>query len=164
MNSLLSETERKKVGQEIEVKVLSIDKEKKKISLGYRKAEDNPWNNVKVQVGDIIDGKVVSMKPFGAFVEIADGLEGLVHISNITHKRISKPQDVLEIGQTVTAKVQEVDVDKKRIELSIRELEGVDETNLEETSSTSTQESTTAITETVSSADDSTDTQISLNL
>ena len=116
-----------KVGQEIDVKVLSVDKENKKISLGYRKPEDNPWVNVTLQVGDTVNAKVVSMKPFGAFVEMENGLEGLVHISNITHKRISKPQDVLEMGQEVTAKVQEIDLDKKRIELSIRELEGTNE-------------------------------------
>ena len=113
-----------KVGQEIEVTVLKADAETKKISLGYRKAEDNPWANVKYQVGDVVDGKVVSMKPFGAFVELEDGLEALVHISNITMRRIQKPQDALEMGQNVTAKVVEVDLDKKRIELSIRELEG----------------------------------------
>lgn len=112
-----------KVGQEIEVKILNADKETKKISLGYRKAEDNPWANVNIEVGDVVDAKVVSMKPFGAFVEMENGLEGLVHISNITHKRISKPQDVLEMGQEVKAKVLEIDHDKKRIELSIRELE-----------------------------------------
>lgn len=112
-----------KVGQEINVRVLSFDKENKKISLGYRKAEDNPWLNVKYQVGDIVEAEVVSMKPFGAFVALDNGLEGLVHISNITHKRISKPQDVLELGQVVKAKVVEIDLDKKRIELSIRELE-----------------------------------------
>ena len=111
-------------GQEIEVIVLKADKETKKISLGYRKAEDNPWANVKYQVGDIVTGKVVSLKPFGAFVELPDGLEALVHISNITMKRIQKPQDALEMGQEVTAKVVEIDLDKKRIELSIRELEG----------------------------------------
>ena len=111
-------------GQEIEVTVLKADKETKKISLGYRKAEDNPWANVKYQVGDIVTGKVISMKPFGAFVELEDGLEALVHISNITMKRIQKPQDALEMGQEVTAKVVEIDLDKKRIELSIRELEG----------------------------------------
>ena len=112
-----------KVGQEINVRVLSFDKENKKISLGYRKAEDNPWLNVKYQVGDIVEAEVVSMKPFGAFVALDNGLEGLVHISNITHKRISKPQDVLQLGQVVKAKVVEIDLDKKRIELSIRELE-----------------------------------------
>lgn len=115
-----------KVGQEIEVKVLKVDKENKKISLGYRKPEDNPWANIKYQVGDIVTGKVVSMKPFGAFVELEDGLEALVHISNITVRRIAKPQDALELGEEVKAKVVEVALDKKRIELSIRELEGTE--------------------------------------
>ena len=121
-----------KVGQEIEVTVLKADKENKKISLGYRKPEDNPWANVKYQVGDIVTGTVVSMKPFGAFVELEDGLEALVHISNITVRRISKPQDALELGQEVTAKVIEIDLDKKRIELSIRELEGASVEDSEE--------------------------------
>ena len=112
-----------KVGDKITVKVLSADPATKKIALGYRKAEDNPWLNVKYEVGDVVEAKVVSLKPFGAFVELDNGLEGLVHISNITHARISKPQDVLEIGQVVKAKVVEKDLDKKRIELSIREME-----------------------------------------
>ena len=114
-----------KVGDKITVKVLSFDKETRKIALGYRKAEDNPWLNVGYEVGDVVEAKVVSMKPFGAFVELSNGLEGLVHISNITHTRIAKPQDVLEMGQMVNAKVVEIDLDKKRIELSIRELEEV---------------------------------------
>jgi 4-hydroxy-3-methylbut-2-enyl diphosphate reductase len=112
-----------RVGEKITVKVLSADPETKKISLGYRKPEDNPWLNVPYQVGDVVEAKVVSMKPFGAFVELDNGLEGLVHISNITHERIAKPQDALEMGQVVKAKVVEVDLDKKRIELSIREME-----------------------------------------
>lgn len=121
-----------RVGQEIEVTVLKVDKENKKISLEYRKPEDNPWANVKYQVGDVVTGTVVSMKPFGAFVELEDGLEALVHISNITVRRISKPQDALKLGQEVTAKVVEVDLDKKRIELSIRELEGTSTEDSEE--------------------------------
>lgn len=129
-----------KVGQEIEVTVLKADKETKKISLGYRKAEDNPWANVKYQVGDVVTGKVVSMKPFGAFVELEDGLEALVHISNITMRRIDKPQDALEMGQEVTAKVVEVDLEKKRIELSIRELEGVAAEEAEEVAPEATEE------------------------
>lgn len=129
-----------KVGQEIEVTVLKADKETKKISLGYRKAEDNPWANVKYQVGDVVTGKVVSMKPFGAFVELEDGLEALVHISNITMRRIDKPQDALEMGQEVTAKVVEVDLEKKRIELSIRELEGTAVEEAEEVAPEATEE------------------------
>jgi len=112
-----------KVGDQITVRVLSCDEETKKIALGYRKPEDNPWLNVGFEVGNVVEAKVVSMKPFGAFVELSNGLEGLVHISNITHTRIAKPQDVLEMGQIVTAKIVEIDLDKKRIELSIRELE-----------------------------------------
>ena len=112
-----------KVGDKITVRVLSCDAETKKIALGYRKPEDNPWLNVGYEVGNVVEAKVVSMKPFGAFVELSNGLEGLVHISNITHTRIAKPQDVLEMGQMVTAKIVEIDLDKKRIELSIRELE-----------------------------------------
>ena len=112
-----------KVGDKITVHVLSCDPETKKISLGYKKPEDNPWLHVGLEVGDVVEAKVVSMKPFGAFVELPNGLEGLVHISNITHTRIAKPQDVLEMGQMVKAKIVEIDLDKKRIELSIRELE-----------------------------------------
>ena len=112
-----------KVGDKITVRVISADPETKKIALGYRKPEDNPWLNVPYQVGDVVEATVVSMKPFGAFVALPNGLEGLVHISNITHARIAKPQDVLSIGQKVTAKVVEIDLDKKRIELSTREME-----------------------------------------
>ena len=112
-----------KVGDVVKVRVLSADPETKKISLGYKNPDENPWLNVPYQVGDVVEAKVVSMKPFGAFVELSNGLEGLVHISNITHARIAKPQDVLELGQVVKAKVVEVDLDKKRIELSIREME-----------------------------------------
>ncbi len=112
-----------KVGDKINVRILSFDREAKRIALGHKKPEDNPWLHVGYEVGDIVEAKVVSMKPFGAFVELPNGLDGLVHISNITRTRIAKPQDVLEMGQMVRAKVIEVDVDKKRIELSIRELE-----------------------------------------
>ena len=129
-----------KVGDKITVRVVSFDKETKKIALGYRKPEDNPWLNVGYEVGDVVEAKVVSMKPFGAFVELSNGLEGLVHISNITHTRIAKPQDVLEMGQMVNAKVVEIDLDKKRIELSIRELEEV--APAAETTSDSVEEAT----------------------
>lgn len=114
-----------KIGQVILVTIISIDKENKKIALRYRKDEDNPWNNMSYKVGDVVKAKVVSMKPFGAFVELEDGIEGLVHISNITEKRITKPQEILKIDQMVDAKILEIDMDKKRMELSIRELEGL---------------------------------------
>lgn len=114
------------VGQNVLVSVLSADRENKKISLTCKRPEDNPWLNLKYQVGDVVSAKVISIKPFGAFVEFEDGLDGLVHISNITEKRITKPQDVLELGQVVTAKIIEIDVEKKRIEISIREMEGIE--------------------------------------
>ncbi|HHW00376.1 MAG TPA: bifunctional 4-hydroxy-3-methylbut-2-enyl diphosphate reductase/30S ribosomal protein S1 [Clostridiaceae bacterium] len=112
------------VGDKVEVTVLEFDKEKGRVSLGYRKTEDNPWNKAeeKYPVGSTVKGKVVRLVPFGAFVELEEGIDGLVHISQIANKRIAKPDDVLEIGQEVEAKVLEVNHEAKRISLSIREL------------------------------------------
>lgn len=121
-----------KVNQEIDVKIIGIDKANKKVSLSCKKAEENPWENLKFEEGDTVNAKIVNMKPFGAFAELDNGLEALIHISNITHKRINKPEDVLEVGQEVTAKVTLVDIEKKRIELSIRALEPIGYTDEEE--------------------------------
>lgn len=121
-----------KVNQEIDVKIIGIDKANKKVSLSCKKAEENPWENLKFEEGDTVNAKIVNMKPFGAFAELDNGLEALIHISNITHKRITKPEDVLEVGQEVTAKVTLVDIEKKRIELSIRALEQVEAANDED--------------------------------
>jgi len=113
------------VGQVVNVYVLSIDNEKKKISLGYRKAEDNPWNNIeaKYNVGDTVEVKIEKIMPFGAFAQIELGLEGLIHISQISHKRIGNPSEVLKVGQYVNAKIMEIDQEKKKVELSMKELE-----------------------------------------
>ena len=113
------------VGQVVNVYVLSVDEEKKKISLGYRKAEDNPWNNIdaKYKVGDVVEVKIERIVPFGAFAQIELGLEGLIHISQISHKRIGNPAEVLKVGQYVNAKIMEIDTEKKKIELSMKELE-----------------------------------------
>ncbi len=113
------------VGQVVNVYVLSVDEEKKKISLGYRKAEDNPWNNIdaKYKVGDVVEVKIERIVPFGAFAQIELGLEGLIHISQISHKRIGNPSEVLKVGQYVNAKIMEIDAEKKKIELSMKELE-----------------------------------------
>ena len=112
-----------KEGQEVEVKVLGIDKEKEKISLGYRKTIDDPWQGGidKYEVGNLIKGKVVNLMPFGAFVEIESGLTGLVHISQISNKRILKPQEALTIGQEVEAKITEINKENQKISLSIKE-------------------------------------------
>ncbi len=110
------------VGDTVEVYVKSFDKETKKISLGYKSEESNPWYifTHNYQVGDIVSVKIVSMMPFGAFAEIVDGVDGLIHNSQISMTRIAKPSDVLEIGQVVDAKITDVDMEKQKVNLSIR--------------------------------------------
>ena len=112
------------VGDVVTVFVKSFDKEKKRISLGYKTEETNPWFifTNQYQVGDVVPVKIVSMMPFGAFAEIVDGVDGLIHISQIAMTRIGKPADVLEIGQNVDAKIIEIDNDKQKVSLSIRAL------------------------------------------
>lgn len=112
------------VGDEITVYVKSFDPEKKRISLGYKDEASNPWNIFKAQyaIGDVASVKIVSMMPFGAFAEIVDGVDGLIHISQIAQTRIAKPADVLEIGQVVDAKIIDIDDEKQKVSLSIRAL------------------------------------------
>ena len=112
------------VGDELDVFVKSFDPEKKRISLGYKTEESNPWNIFKSQyaVGDIASVKIVNMMPFGAFAEIVDDVDGLIHISQIAMQRIAKPADLLEIGQVVDARITEIDDEKKKVSLSIRAL------------------------------------------
>ncbi len=112
------------VGDEIDVFVKSFDPEKRRISLGYKTEASNPWNIFKSQyaVGDIASVKIVSMMPFGAFAEIIDGVDGLIHISQIAMKRIAKPAEMLEIGQIVDARIIDIDDEKQKISLSIRAL------------------------------------------
>ena len=112
------------VGDEIEVFVLSFDPEKKKISLGHRKPEDNPWAKFVAQysVGDVATVKVVKMMTFGAFAEVMPGVDGLIHISQIANRRIARPEEVLTVGQEVEAKITAIDTDKQKISLSIRAL------------------------------------------
>lgn len=115
-----------KVGQEIEVIVKDIDKENKKISLISAEKGPSPWENIdeKYKINDIVKTKVVKLMPFGAFVELEEGIEGLVHISQISDKKIAKPEDELTVGKFVNAKIINIDKEKNKIELSIRELEG----------------------------------------
>lgn len=112
------------VGDVLEVYVKDIDAENKKISLGFKKAEDNPWEILKrdYPVGTVCKVKIVSMTAFGAFAQIIPGIDGLIHISQISTERINKPQDVLSIGQEVEAKITDIDFEKKRISLSMRAL------------------------------------------
>lgn len=112
------------VGDTVEVYIKDIDTENKKISLGYKKTENNPWEIMKrdYAVGTVCTVKVVSMTPFGAFAQIIPGVDGLIHISQISTERVNKPADVLEIGQEVQVKITELDTEKKRVSLSIRAL------------------------------------------
>ena len=112
------------IGQEVEVYVIALDPEKKKISLGYRKAEDNPWTKFisTYHVNDVVNVKIVKFMPFGAFAEVLPGVDGLIHISQIADRRIGKPDEVLQIGQMVDAKIIGIDEEKKKISLSIRAL------------------------------------------
>lgn len=112
------------VGQEIEVFVKALDKENKKISLGYKKAEDNPWEILRrnYPVDTVIESEIVGMTTFGAFATVIPGIDGLIHISQIADQHISKPQDVLKVGEKVTCKITAIDFDKSRVSLSIRAL------------------------------------------
>ena len=112
------------VDENVEVVVLSVDKENERISLGYKQTIPHPWDNVeaKYPVGSVVKGKVVRITPFGAFVELEPGVDGLVHISQVANKRIQKVEDELSIGQEINAKVLDVSSENRRISLSIREL------------------------------------------
>ncbi|MBQ3211550.1 MAG: bifunctional 4-hydroxy-3-methylbut-2-enyl diphosphate reductase/30S ribosomal protein S1 [Oscillospiraceae bacterium] len=112
------------VGDELEVYVINFDKEKRKISLGYKDPQGNPWTifTNKYSVGDVAQVKIVKLMPFGAFAEVVDGVDGLIHISQIANRRIGKPEDVLTVGDVVDAKISAIDNDKQKISLSIRAL------------------------------------------
>ena len=110
------------VGDKVSVYVLDFDKEKNRISLGLKDVAEDPWKLAisKYKVGEIVEGKVVKLLDFGAFVELEDGLEGLVHITEISDDRILKPSDVLNIGDRVKVKILEIDEEAKKMSLSIK--------------------------------------------
>ncbi|MBQ4129447.1 MAG: bifunctional 4-hydroxy-3-methylbut-2-enyl diphosphate reductase/30S ribosomal protein S1 [Ruminococcus sp.] len=112
------------VGDTVEVYIKDINDETKKISLGYKKTEDNPWVKLENEypIGTVVNATIVGMTTFGAFASIIPGIDGLIHISQISNKRIEKPQDELSVGQVVEAKITAIDFEKKRVSLSIREL------------------------------------------
>ena len=112
-----------KIGDEIDVKILSLDPEKERIQLGYKQLQPKPWDNIvdKYPVGAILERKVVRVRPFGAFVELEPGVDGLVHISQCALTRVAKVEDALQPGQMVRVKVLGVDPEAKRISLSVRE-------------------------------------------
>lgn len=123
-NSYQQPSEIVKVGDKLTVKILSFDKETGKISLGYKKEEDNPWVKIKdvCSEGDVVKCKIVRLTPFGAFAEVIPGIDGLIHISQIANRKIGKPADVLSVGEEVEAKVIELNYETKKVGLSIRAL------------------------------------------
>lgn len=116
-----------KVGDMVKASIIDLDQEKKKISLSMKALTEDPWNNVDIKypVDSIVLGKVARFAKFGAFVELEPGIDALVHISQISHKKINKPSDVLEIGQQIKAKILDVNKENKRVALSIKEAEEI---------------------------------------
>ncbi|MBQ8503783.1 MAG: bifunctional 4-hydroxy-3-methylbut-2-enyl diphosphate reductase/30S ribosomal protein S1 [Clostridia bacterium] len=112
------------VGDTVKVYVKALDNEKRKISLGYKRIEDNPWEILKrdYPVDSVVDATVVGLTTFGAFATVIDGIDGLIHISQIADRHIASPKEVLSIGEVVKVKITEIDFDKKRVSLSIRAL------------------------------------------
>lgn len=127
-----------KEGQSVDVLILNINQEKGKISLSLKNPENDPWKNIlqKYETGSIVEGKVVRMLPFGAFAELESGVDGLIHISQISNRHIAKPEDELSIGQIVKVKILEIDDGAKKISLSIKEANGTLENNDSETEQT----------------------------
>ncbi len=117
-------------GDVIEVYIKNLDTENKKISLGYKKIEDSPWEILKrdYPVGSVIDVQIVSLTTFGAFAQIIPHIQGLIHISQISNRRIDKPQDELNIGDTVKVMITAIDFEKKHVSLSVRALLAPEET------------------------------------
>jgi 4-hydroxy-3-methylbut-2-enyl diphosphate reductase len=115
------------IGDVIQVYILDVDKDNKKLSLSMKRLVENPWKNVDIKypVGNIVLGKIVGLTDFGAFIELEPGVDGLVHISQISNKKINNPKDVLNIGQQIKAKIIDVNKERKKIELSIKEVENI---------------------------------------
>lgn len=109
-----------KVNDVVKVKVLSVDQDSERIALSIKEALPGPFETISFNVGDVIDGTVVRLASFGAFVEVGKGLQGLVHISEISHEHIGNPSEVLEVGQQVKVKVLDINKEERRIALSIK--------------------------------------------
>jgi small subunit ribosomal protein S1 len=114
-----------KKGQEVEAKVIEIDKTNQRISLGLRQLNDDPWRSIdaRYKVGETVSGKVTKVASFGAFVQLADEIDGLVHISQISNERVAKVKDVLKVGQEVTARIIKIDKADRRIGLSLKAMD-----------------------------------------
>jgi small subunit ribosomal protein S1 len=114
------------VGQEVEVEVLDVDLDRERVSLSLKATQEDPWKEFErmYQAGEIIEGQVTKLVPFGAFVRVAQGIEGLVHISELSDEHVESPEAVLSVGDTVRVKVIDVDISRRRISLSMRQVGG----------------------------------------
>src|SRR3954462_1766631 len=114
------------IGDTVQVKVLDIDRDRQRISLGLKQTQEDPWQRVvdTYNVGDELEGTVTKVVPFGAFVEILDGVEGLVHISELANHHVENPREVVQPGQEVRVKVLEIDSERRRLSLSVKRVEG----------------------------------------
>jgi small subunit ribosomal protein S1 len=110
------------VGQEVDVEVLDVDLDRERVSLSLKATQEDPWREFerKYQAGEVISGQVTKLVPFGAFVRVAEGIEGLVHISELSHEHVESPEQVVQVGDQVRVKVVDVDVSRRRISLSIK--------------------------------------------
>src|SRR5438874_10295894 len=113
------------IGQTVKVKVLDIDRERQRISLGLKQTQNDPWQQVldKYGEGDVVEGRVTKVVTFGAFVEILPGVEGLVHISELAQHHVENPREVVSQGQAVNVKIIEVDAERRRLSLSLKRVE-----------------------------------------
>jgi len=130
------------VGDSVKVRVLSVDADKERVSLSIKDTLPGPWNNIEEQaaVGSVLTGTVKRLTSFGAFVEVFPGVEGLIHISQISHKHIATPHEVLQEGEEVQVKVLEVNPAEHRIALSIKALEKNDKADAQEEATDDTYE------------------------
>ncbi|MHB9111896.1 MAG: 30S ribosomal protein S1 [Thermoleophilia bacterium] len=121
------------VGQKVNVKVLDIDRDRQRVSLGLKQTQDDPWASLvdAHQVGDIMTGAVTKLVSFGAFVQISEGIEGLVHISELASHHVEKPEEVVAVGDEIEVKVIEIDAQRRRLSLSIKRLHEEDEPETE---------------------------------
>jgi len=110
----------------VQVKVLDIDRDRQRISLGLKQTQEDPWQRVvdTYNVGDELEGTVTKVVAFGAFVEIMDGVEGLVHISELAQQHVENPREIVQPGDDVKVKILEIDSERRRLSLSIKRVEG----------------------------------------
>ena len=111
------------VGQEVEVEVLDVDLERERVSLSLKATQEDPWRQFarSHQIGEMIPGRVTKLVPFGAFVRVDDGIEGLVHISELAERHVDIPEQVVSVGEEITVKVIDIDLDRRRISLSLKQ-------------------------------------------